>query len=218
MGIEPGNGIREPAPAPSADQMDIMWKKSGTLYHSLITETRAALGPDKIISLYEYNTGRYMTPEGQTNEGLTRDALNSALNFAMNPWYSQYGEDSANGLARSKYSPLGMDLGGNAYYQGGAALPPIVTKGDDKGTDTIYDYSTRFKKAAEADNPYGMLFFFNLKPATSSSLLLKYKGEPAEPSVTQRAYISKMTEIVFGQKCALTEDGEAGDYRKDWGN
>jgi hypothetical protein len=212
-GIEPGNGILRPAP--SQDQMDVMWKASGALYHPLITETRTALGPDKIISLYEYNSGRYMTPGGQSNEELTLAPLNNAISFAMQPWYSQYIEDSANGFDRSKYSPFGMDLGGNAYYQGGPPLPPIVVGDDEKATDTIYDFSTRFKQAAVSGNPYGMLYFFNLKPASE---LLKHDSSEADPRVPKSAYISMMTQIVFGKNCVLTSEGEAGDYRKDWGN
>ncbi|MDR2743529.1 MAG: hypothetical protein LBB98_15460 [Treponema sp.] len=212
-GIEPGNGILNPAP--SEDQMDAMWKASGVLYHPLITETRSALGPNKIISLYEYNSGRYMTPGGQPNGGLGVAPLNSAISFAMQPWYSQYIENSANGFDRSKYSPFGMDLGGNAYYQGGPPLPPIVVNEDDHATNTIYDFSTRFKKAATDAAPYGMLYFFNLKPASE---LLKHDSNEAEASVTKQAYISMMTNIVFGQNCVLTTEGEAGDYRKDWGN
>jgi hypothetical protein len=185
------------------------------LYHPLITETRAALGNDKTISLYEYNSGRYMTPGGQANGGLQVGPLNSAISFAMQPWYSQYIEDSANGFDRSKYSPFGMDLGGNAYYQGGPPLPPIVANDDEQATNTIHDFSTRFKKAATEGKPYGMLYFFNLKPASE---LLKYNSDEADPSVTKHAYISRMTTIVFGQECVLTTEGEAGDYRKDWGN
>jgi hypothetical protein len=211
-GIVAGNGIL--SPAPSQEQMDTMWKASGVLYHKLITETRTALGNDKTISLYEYNSGRYMTPGGQENEGLQVTDINSAISFAMQPWYSQYIEDSANGLDRGKYSPFGMDLGGNAYYQGGPPLPSIVVGGDDKATDTIYDFATRFKTAAAGGKPYGMLYFFNLKHASD---LLKYDKDEAEASVSKSAYISIMTQIVFGQKCGLTNVG-AGDYRKDLGN
>jgi hypothetical protein len=210
--IVAGNGIL--GPAPSEEQMDAMWKASGALYHPLITETRAALGPNKIVSLYEYNSGRYITPEGQSNDGLTFASLDSAVSIVQQPWYGRYLDDSANGLGRSKYSPFGMDVGGNGAYQGGTPLPPIVVNGDEQATGTIYDYSTRFKTAATSGNPYGMLFFYNLTPASS---LLKHDKDEAEPSVSQSAYISMMTQIVFGQKCVLT-NAAAGDYRKDWGN
>jgi hypothetical protein len=214
-GIEAGNGIL--SPAPSQDQMDEMWEKSGALYHPLITETRKALGDKKVISLYEYNSGRYMTPGGNANKNdgtLTRDTLNSALTYALQPWYSDYIAESANGLDRTKYSPFGMDLGGNAYYQGGSPMPPIVVEGDDKANTTIYDYATRFKAAATENTPYGMLYFFNLTPATN---LLKYDRSTEEAEVSKSAYISMATKIIFGQECKLTS-ADAGDYRKDWGN
>jgi hypothetical protein len=209
MGIVAGNAQLT---APSADDQDRMWKETGPGYYKTILAAREALGDDKIISLYEYNTGRYITPGGKANGDATLASFQDAISFAMQPWYSQYIDDSANGLPRSKYSPFGIDLGGNAYYQGGTPLPPIVEDDDENGTGTIKDYATRFKSAATGGNAYNVLYFFNLKPHTDGKL--KHDEDETEPSVTTEEYISKMTRIVFEQDCLRTPGD--GDHRKNW--
>jgi hypothetical protein len=210
MGIEAGNGQLN---APSEQEQKTMWKESGENYYKTILATRQALGTDKIVSLYEYNTGRYITEEGQTNGTATLTGLQGAIDFAMQPWYNQYIADSANGLPRSIYSPFGMDLSGKAYAsQNGAPNPPIVgTSGSAQATNTIYDFATRFKTAATGSNPYNVLYFYGLVPAQD---LLKRASTDSRATVSKDEYISMMTEIVFGQKCTVTTEG--GNYTKDW--
>jgi hypothetical protein len=207
-GVVAGNGTRT---APSQAEMNEMWRKSGESFYKTIKAARDALGPDKIVALYEYNTGRHITESGQPNGTATKDLLQGAVDFALQPWYNQYLADSANELPRSMYSPFGMDLSGEAYSaQNGAPNPPIVVNDNAQASDTIYDYATRFKTAA-ASNPYNMLYFYGLEEATA---LLKRSSSDSSPRVTKEAYISMMTEIVFGKKTLLTAEG--GDYRKDW--
>jgi hypothetical protein len=209
-GIEPGNGQFQ---APSNVEMDRMWRESGAIYYKTIKATRDALGPNKIVTLYEYNTGRYITPEGEANSGVTMTQLQNVIDFAMQPWYNRYIADSANGLPNSIYSPFGMDLSGIAYSsQNGAPNPPIVASGSETATDTIHDYATRFKNAATG-NAYNVLYFYGLTPSSS---LLKRASNDSTATVTKEEYISRMTEIVFGKKCVITTEGESGDYRKDW--
>ncbi|MDR3284955.1 MAG: hypothetical protein LBS97_07245 [Treponema sp.] len=208
-GIVAGNGTLI---APSAENMDRMWKESGESYYKTIKATRDALGTSKIVSLYEYNTGRYVTPGGAANGSATVDLLKGAIDFAMQPWYNQYIADSANGLPRSIYSPFGMDLSGKAYSaQNGAPNPPIVVSNNAQATNTIYDYATRFKKAATDGNAYNVLYFYGLEEATN---LLKHASADSTARVTKEEYISMMTKIVFNKDTIVTSDG--GDYRKDW--
>jgi hypothetical protein len=210
-GVVAGNGILV---APNETDMDRMWKESGAIYYKTIKATRDQLGTGKIVSLYEYNTGRYITPGGAANGDATKDLLQGVIDYAMQPWYNRYIADSANGLPRSIYSPFGMDLSGQAYAaQNGAPNPPIVVNNNPQATNTIYDYATRFKQAAAEGNAYNVLYFYGLTP---SSRLLKYQSSYSTAAVTKEDYISMMTEIVFGQKCVITSEGEAGDYRKDW--
>jgi hypothetical protein len=208
-GIEPGNGTFAP---PSESEMGSMWKESGESLYKTIQATRAALGSSKIVALYEYNTGQYITENGVANGTATKENLQAALDFALQPWYHEYIAKSANGLPNAMYSPFGMDLGGEAYAsQNGAPNPPIVINGNDQSTKTIYDYATRFKSAATAGTPYNILFFYSLE---ANEELLKYASSDSKASLTQEEYISIMTGIVFGQKCILTTEG--GNYHKDW--
>jgi hypothetical protein len=212
MGIAAGNGQFD---APSTDDMTRMWKESGETYYKTIVATRAALGPDKIVTLYEYNTGRYITEGGAPNVTATKENLRAAIDFAMQPWYNRYIDQSANGLPNSIYAPFGMDLSGEAYSdQNGAPNPPIVSGGSETATSTIHDYATRFKKAAtDDDTPYNVLYFYGLERAGD---LLKHASGDSTPTITKEEYISLMTKIVFDQECLLTTEGERGDYRKDW--
>jgi hypothetical protein len=140
------------------------------------------------------------------------DLLRAAIDFAMQPWYNRYIADSANGLSRSIYSPFGMDLSGHAYaVQNGAPNPPIVINGNTKAANTIYDYATRFKQAAVNGNAYNVFYFYGLEESTK---LLKWASTDQKAGTTREAYISMMTQIVFGKDCLVTADG--GDYRKDW--
>jgi hypothetical protein len=211
-GVVEGNGTRT---APAQGEMDRMWDESGAIYYKTIKATREKLGKGKIVSLYEYNTGRYVTASGKTNANtVTMEQLKAVIDYALQPWYNQFIPASINGLPNSIYSPFGMDLSGTAYAaQNGAPNPPIVVNNNAQGANTIYDYATRFKKAATDGDAYNMLYFYALTP---SSKLLKYKSDDAMPTITKEKYISMMTEIVFGQKCMITTEGESGDYRKDW--
>ena len=208
-GIEPGNGILT---APSADDMDRMWKESGELYLKTILAARTALGAGKTVTLYEYNTGRYITPNGADNGTATKAALEGAIDFALQPWYNRYIEDSINGLPRGIYSPFGMDLSGEAYSsQNGAPNPPIVSGGSETGSNTIHDYATRFKTASDNGTPYNVLYFYGLQ---EGSRLLKRQSNDSTARITREEYISRMSRIVFGQDVLVTADG--ADYRKDW--
>jgi hypothetical protein len=215
MGIVAGNGRIGTGAAPSDADMTRMWRESGESYYKTIEAARTALGPDKIVTLYEYNTGRYVTPSGEDNGTATRAGLEGLIDFALQPWYNQYIARSINGLPNSIYSPFGMDLSGKAYAaQNGAPNPPIVVNGNSQATNTVYDYATRFKNQATAEGgAYNMLYFYGLEESTN---LLKHASADSRADVTKEEYISMMSEIVFGKKVLITSEGERGDYRKDW--
>jgi hypothetical protein len=209
MGIVANNGQLN---APGDAEMARMWKESGESYYKTILKTREVLGNGKIITLYEYNTGRYITENGVTNGGATAAGLQGAIDYALQPWYNRNIPNSANGLPRSIYSPFGMDLGGHAYAaQNGAPNPPIAISGNERASNTIYNYATLYKEEAAKGDAYGVLYFYGLEPASN---LLKYVSTDSRATVTKEEYISRATSIIFGQNCILTTEG--GDYRKDW--
>ena len=209
MGIVAGNGQFT---APTTAEQNTMWLATGDTYLKTILAVRQKLGTDKTVTLYEYNTGRYITPNGADNGTATKAALEGAIDFALQPWYNRYIEDSINGLPRGIYSPFGMDLSGEAYSsQNGAPNPPIVSGGSETGSNTIHDYATRFKTASDNGTPYNVLYFYGLQ---EGSRLLKRQSSDSTARITREEYISRMSRIVFGQDVLVTADG--GDYRKDW--
>lgn len=207
--IGAGNGSTD-AGVSTPEQRTQMWNQLGVGTYKSIQALRTALGPDKIISLYEYNTGRYITVNGVNPEdsSVTAAGLGQLIDFSLQPWYNTYIDDSPNALPRSKYGPLAIDVSGSAYsIQNGAPNPPMNTT----GTNSITDFSNRYKTASDQGSPYGYICLYGLNPSSS---LLKESSNDATATVTKEDYLSIMTEIVFGQKTILTAEG--GDYRKDW--
>jgi hypothetical protein len=212
-GVEVGNGTLT---ANSAEDQARMWRELGVGTYKTITALRDALGPDKTITVYEYNTGRYITPDAVTDQpnnnsldtSITSALLADKVNFSMNPMYNQYLQNSANGMPRAQYGSLAVDVSGGAYAsQNGAPNPPQNTT----GTDSITDYATRFKTSADGGDPYGFICLYGLNPSSS---LLKWASGSATATVPKEEYLSTMTQIIFGKKTILTSEG--GDYRKDW--
>lgn len=220
-GIVPGNGYK--GAAPDATVMDTMWKQQGAIFFDTIKAARTALGAGKIISVYEYNTGKYITPGGAANStavldnstgaitttgsgDITLSAFEGIVDMAFQPMYHDYVENSANKLSHSKYSPLGMDLSGSGYYQNDYPLPPVELTDGTMGTGTIEEFALRYKEAGD----YGILFSYGLKP--SSHKLRKSATDP-EPSITLAEYLSILTEKIFGQSIKQTDDG---DHQKDY--
>jgi hypothetical protein len=206
--LGPGNGSTSSSVSTTLER-EKMWNELGLGTFKTIQALRTALGPDKTITVYEYNTGRYITPGGLNSEDVTVTAeeLAGQIDFSLNPMYNQYLTDSANSLPRSKYGSLAMDVSGVAYSsQNGAPNPPMANT----GANSITDYATRFKTAADTD-PYGFICLYGLNHSTA---LLKRASADATASVPKEEYLSIMTQIVFGQKTILTAEG--GDYRKDW--
>jgi hypothetical protein len=206
MGVVAGNGTTT---ANSSEDQARMWRELGAGTYKTLAAIRTALGPDKIVTVYEYNTGRYITPDagGTNSQDPNVTNLGNILDFSLNPMYNQYLPDSANGLPHAKYGPLAIDVGGSAYDQGGTPLPPQQTT----GTNSITDYATRYKTASDGGNPYGYICLYGLNPSTQ---LLKQANSSPTATVPKEDYLSIMTQIIFGQKTVLTAEG--GDYRKDW--
>jgi len=229
MGIVPGNirtltsQLEREQLAPALDQM---WLQGGRTLYQTISEARRAM-PETVITLYESNNGRWVTPcMAPTNEGLagpgalgsdgpsvkvTRELLASLVDFALQPWYNQWHDDSANGLPRSMFSPLAIDVGGHAY--GGQNSSPNPTfPGEEAGACpiSISTVAERFLNASNNGNPYGVMFFYGLNP--SSQLLRLNPNAPADK--TKEEYLSHLTVPVFNQRVLLTAEG--GNYLKDW--
>ncbi len=197
-GVEPGNGILT---APSQQDVNRMWAELGETYFKTIKAVRQALGNERVIGLYEYNTGRYITQNGDTNGEATASELSNLVDYALQPWYSDWYADSANGISRKKYSPMAIDLGGNAYNQGNKPMPPL----DEDGPSYIgplWQQVEGYKEAVEMGNSYGVLYVYRLKRSSETF------SDNNNSSV--KDYLSELSTSLFGQDIIL--DGPAGNH------
>jgi len=229
MGIEAGN-VRTLTTQAELDALGAvlsqMWLQGGRTLYRTMAEARRVM-PDTIITLYEFNKGRWVTPSmAPVNEGIygpgalgspgptvrvTRESLASIVDLALQPWYNQWHDDSANGLPRSMFSPLAIDVGGHAYGgQNGSPNPTFPGQEAGARPISISTVAERFRAASDAGDPYGVMFFYGLNP--SSQLLRLNPTAPADR--TKEEYLSFLTVPVFGQRVLLTADG--GNFLKDW--
>lgn len=200
-GVQPGNGTLT---APDKQTLEVMWRAGSQPFYDLIAATRRALGRDKIITVYEINHAEYISRPADPETGLpatpvTTAQLEAAVDHFVQPYYGQYRAESPNGISHSKYAPFGMDIG--------TAAPPVSIDGDENAENSLASYSQRFVDAGD----YGFIYFYDLQQASN---LLPYNKGDETGSITAAEYLSRMAQIVFGQKVVITADG--GDYSKDW--
>jgi len=133
------------------------------------------------------------------------------VDLSLQPWYNQWHDESANGLPRSVFSPLAIDVGGHAYSgQNGSPNPTFPGQEASARPLSISTVAENFLDASNKGNPYGVMFFYGLN--SSSQLLRLNPNAPADK--TKEDYMSHLTVPVFGQRVILSADG--GNYLKDW--
>ena len=172
-------------------------------------------------------------PEGQegVNIRATAESLAELVDFFMQPWYNQWHWDSPNHIPRRQFSPLAIDVSGHAYAGQNNSPNPTFPGREGAGRPiSIQTVANRFRAVSDAaaglgpgaspfvaqymanapidGQPYGMMFFYNLRPA--SMLLSETPGGPAIRTVEE--YLSYLTMTVFGQRTILTVGG--GDRPK----
>ena len=200
MGIETGN-LRVGA-NPGSALLNEMWWQGGRNFYMTMKETREAfdvlesklpLRPQDIayengrrklvITLYEFNKGRWVTPVGageNANEGytltnfidgrltstgaageapimsITPEALSDIVDFSMQPWYNQWHSNSPNRLPSKIYSPLAIDVSGHAYDgQNNSPNPTFPGKEVNVRPLSIQTVADRFRAASDAAYGYG---------------------------------------------------------------
>ena len=188
MGVEAGNIVTT---SPGADFINPMWLQSGRNFFHTMRATREAFnelearlppmtqdiaqghtGRSLTITLYEFNTGRWITPASvggentgytltnfldgrQTSGGTPGEAmvdtitvadLAAIVDMSLQPWYNQWISNSANLLPSRLYSPLAIDVSGHAYDgQNNSPNPPFPGR----GTLTIQTVADRFRAASD---------------------------------------------------------------------
>jgi len=126
---------------------------------------------------------------GGVNIRATPESLAEIIDFAMQPWYNQWHWDSPNRLPRTIFSPLAIDISGHAYAGQDNSPNPTFPGREGPGRPlSIQTVANRFRAVSDAaaglspgespyvgqyipnapigGDPYGMMFFFNLRPAS----------------------------------------------------
>jgi hypothetical protein len=161
------------------------WAASGTKMARLIIETRRLLGPEKIITLFEYGYGR--------NLPANVDGVHMVdiIDYSMYAIYQNTGTMNTSyvNMPAAKYSPKAVNVaGGNAVAQMTAA--------------NLRTTCTNIKNGS-----YGFLFFYDLRNviyqgATCDGVT---NGCTTTTVIDMEAYLSNASEPLFGQKVKLVE-------------
>jgi hypothetical protein len=226
-GVKAGNGTKT---APDEDVQNEMWGHLGAGYYKTIVAARELLDSSfgagtKLISLYEYNSGRWITSSETTNivdSTVDYATLKASVNFALQPWYSSYIDNSGNSLPHDKYSPFGMDLGGQGYYQSNFPMPPLVGGYSSNDDINVLNYAEDYKEEGD----YGVLFFYKLEAEDGNKLFRSQAASDVPggiPDLTRLEYLSAVTDEIFGQEVKYVSCTVSGvttntaSFVKDWG-
>jgi hypothetical protein len=218
---DPAKGIVPNNYSPSATgaQLETMWKAGGDPYYNLLTAMRAALPTGKIITVYEYNFGKYIV---NNSNSVTGTMLASKVDYTLNPMYNQFIAASLNtGMPNLQYAPLAADLSGKAYSsQKGTPNPPFVdASGSAAGTGTIADYAGRFL-AQTGGNAYGMVFFYNLRATSGGDIKYAQDGLSEDNFADdanrryQSEYLTALSQDLFGKDVLVVDGG--GNHLAGW--
>jgi len=191
MGVEPGNMIFS---NPGASVINEMWQQGGRNFYMTMKATREAFNaleqtlpvrPQDLadeegrrrltITLYEFNKGRWITPESagaEANEGsaltnfingtdginvrVTPAALAEIVDFSLQPWYNAWHSNSPNRLPSRLYSPLAIDVSGHAYDgQNNSPNPTFPGRETSARPLSIQTVANRFRAASDSAAGYG---------------------------------------------------------------
>jgi hypothetical protein len=173
------------------------WKRGGKVMSDVVRETRSLLGPDKIITVFEYHYGQYM-PATVTVDG-NSVALSTFFNYSTEAVYGSWVPTSSIKTPNAQYAPIGIDICGGDNPN--APRPPIT------GTRSLYNRMTTFMAAT---SPYGANMFYGLRSvATAASMSKLVSGGR---TWTQAEYLSEASEVVYGEKVIYI----GNDYPQDW--
>lgn len=151
-GVEYNNYKDDPEGALAA------WKAGGEKMARCIVEMRRAM-PNKTITLFEYNFGRYL-PE-------TVDGVNvaSQIDWAMYAIYGKYRADSFNGIPHAKYAPMAISF--KDWNDERFEMPRRVADNGNLDNDISYISNLLYNYVGG----YGFLFFYNLNDVDKSDFI-----------------------------------------------
>jgi hypothetical protein len=186
--------------------------RGGANFARTIIEAREILGHEKIITLYEWSYGRYI-PETIEWKGKTvrvSDYYDYSGEAAYGDWLPSF-----IGTPNAKYSPIGIDLGGDDQER---ARPPVFPKepgnisarmkqhlAGNYGAIDYYCLLDQTRYAGKNDNLRGdtlkdKQWFFGISP------------DKRGWSIGPEGYLSLISREIFGEDVVYTGDY----YPQDW--
>jgi hypothetical protein len=166
----------------------------------LVVDAREVLGPDKIITVYEYGGGRYMPAQIQWRGNTVNVA--DYFNYTANPFYGTFQTSST--TPDSKFSPLSIDIGG----------------GDDpKARPRISEEASGLKSRVRQvlDGNYGAICYYSLVDQTCYNGLnstadrnsfFTFNGTKYKPE----EYLSIIGQELYGEDVIYS----GRNYPQDW--
>jgi hypothetical protein len=190
------------------------WARCGVNYANLIADAREILGPTKTITVFEWQSARFITSTSgiyPDNKDVILDnkqpisRVHDYYDFITEAAYGSWKADGYNGTPHAKYAPIGIDIcGGDSP----STPRPIISL----FAETMQNY---FMKAA---NPYGVNMYYALQ-----SLAVASKPWPGQKypklwdssrgrALTQAEYLSLASKVIYGENVIYI----GPDYPQDW--
>jgi hypothetical protein len=204
----------------AATARNAAWARCGVNFANLLVEARDVLGTEKIITVFEWQSARWMPPKVTVNgeEHDTHEYYDFITEAAYGSWVA-YGYNSGTAATAAtcnrplkKYAPIGIDICGGDNP--GAPRPPI-SGGTPLGARgaTIANWNRD-----NPDNYYGVNMFYALQSQATAS---KPFGSQANPklwdssrsrTLAQEEYLSLLSYPLYGENVIYI----GKDYPQDW--
>ena len=192
------------------------WNASGRNIALCAAELREMLGPEKIITVYDYKAGGYLPAQVTYNDEtkIVRNLVNFSGESMYGTWVADY-KGGVDVIPRSQYAPIAIDLGGDRDDANQRArplpyggLPTMMANhlNGNYGATLFYNllnrgrYDGTFTKQTNGDRATDRTRFFN-----DSSSIEPQKKMP-------ETYLSLISRTLFGTDVIYI--GE--DYPQDW--
>jgi hypothetical protein len=196
------------------------WERCGINFVNLLVEAREALGPEKIITVYEWQSARWMPGkvtvngvEKETHEYydyITEAIYGNWIAFGYNVGTIATEVNSSRPLR--KYAPVGIDICGGDN--------PTAPRPGISGAGSLGDRAKREAAWNEAHptNYYGVNMFYALQSQDKAAKPFEGQEHPKlwdaaqTRTLTQEEYISLLSSPLYGEKVIYIDK----DYPQDW--
>jgi hypothetical protein len=183
----------------------------GANFAKTIIEAREILGPDKIITIYEWSYGRFI-PATVEWKGKTV-TVSDYYTFSGEAAYGQWLESFISS-PNAKYSPVGVDMGGDDQNRARPSAAPDSSTGvtvrmkqhlaGNYGAIDYYCLLDRTRYKGKNDNPRGDKLedkteFFNLSRTDTTN-------------IGPEGYLSLISQEIYGEDVVYA----GNDYPQDW--